>query len=151
MTDKPKFGRPPMYRPEYCQMLIEHMSKGLSFESFAADLHTTRNTLYNWVDNYEDFLNAKEIGIEKCQQFYENLGIKHAVNYKDGPTLNTQNYIFQMKNRFLWREKHADEVTQVHNNVAVQLQELPDDELRKLAAQAMAIDATPKKLPKGKK
>ena len=27
-------GRPTKYKPEYCEMLIEHMSEGLSFESF---------------------------------------------------------------------------------------------------------------------
>jgi transposase len=61
-------GRPTSYKPEYCEMLVEHMAQGLSFESFAAVTDTWKAALYDWVKTYPEFSNAKQRGTEKCKR-----------------------------------------------------------------------------------
>lgn len=94
-------GRPTEYKPEYCQMLIEHMASGKSFESFAAKLDTHRAVLYQWEHAQQDFADAKKIGSEKMLQFYEDAGIEgmYAARFHDAV------WIFMMKNRFKWTDK----------------------------------------------
>lgn len=80
-------GRPSDYRPEFCEALIEHMSKGLSFESFAADLSVNRRTLYGWLQKYPEFLHAKEEGEFRGLAFWEKAGVNgafgnHKIDYR---------------------------------------------------------------------
>lgn len=110
------FGRPTEYKPEYCDMLIEHMSKGLSFESFAGVLRMSNKTLYTWAEKQPDFLHAKQVGIDMCRLFWEKLGVEYVINisesHKDGDSsshisksLNAKVYDINMKNRFGWADK----------------------------------------------
>jgi DNA-binding XRE family transcriptional regulator len=110
-------GRPTKYLPEYCEQLIEHMDSGLSFESFAGKIGVSKRVLYDWEKEYPEFLHAKEIGTEKSRIFWENLGINHIVNKTDSEfqggsksrSLNSSAWIFNMKNRFGWRDKQPGE------------------------------------------
>ena len=112
------FGRPTTYKQEYCQLLIKHMEQGLSFESFAGTISTTKKTLYNWADANPDFLHAKEIGTEKCRVFWEELGRDYIVNRSvsgaESTSLNTGVYVFNMKNRFPEEWKDKKEVDNSH-------------------------------------
>lgn len=129
----PTPGRPSSYDPKYCEMLIEHMEKGLSFEAFAGVVGTTKKTLYSWADKHEEFLNAKEIGTELSRIFWEKLGIDHIINRSDSEfqggsssrSLNASVWIFNMKNRFKWRDKQPDETDVVVNNITA----LPQSDL----------------------
>lgn len=142
MADKKpkKVGRPTKYKPEYCQMLIAHMNKGLSFESFAGVIDTTKKTLYSWTEEYQEFLNAKEIGTEKSRIFWENLGVNHIINRSDSEfqggsssrSLNASVWIFNMKNRFGWRDKQPGEADVVVNNFASMTDEQIDARLAEL-------------------
>jgi hypothetical protein len=67
-------GRPTTYKPEYCQMLIEHMKKGFSFKSFAADVDCHYDTLYAWKEAHPDFSEAKKIGEAKSLKHWEQIG-----------------------------------------------------------------------------
>lgn len=96
-------GRPTKYKVEYCEMLVEHMSEGLSFESFASKVDSHRETLYSWAKKYEDFANAKKKGKEKCLEFWESMGRSGAAGKLPG--FNAAAWIFNMKNRFLWRDR----------------------------------------------
>lgn len=69
-------GRPSLYKPEYCKMLIEHMSKGFSFESFAADVNCTRSTLYEWRDQNQEFSDAFHTGNQKRLKYDESILMK---------------------------------------------------------------------------
>lgn len=67
-------GRPSLYKPEYCQALIDHMKQGNPFETFATVCNCGRRTLYQWEKEYPDFSQAKEKAFELCAQFYVDLG-----------------------------------------------------------------------------
>lgn len=104
------FGRPVEYKPEYCQMLIDHMKTGLSYEAFAAVVMCCKKTLYNWEKQYPEFLHAKSIGQNLCRMHWENLAINNAVS-TNGKSLNASVWIFNMKNRFRdeWRDRQEVE------------------------------------------
>lgn len=104
-------GRPTTYKKEYSEQLIEHMGKGLSFESFAGVCRVCKDTLYEWEKVHSEFSDAKKIGLELNRLFWEKLGVDYI---KDESTagvgstkLNATVYIFNMKNRFPkeWRDK----------------------------------------------
>jgi transposase len=90
------------YKPEYCQKLIDHMSEGDSFESFAVRVDVSRGTLYEWLKVHPDFFNAKEKASERCEKWWVDLGKRHAQDSVAG-------YTFMMKARFGWKETSAVE------------------------------------------
>ena len=101
-----KVGRPTDYREEYCEMVIEHMSKGYSFESFAGAIGTHKQVLYSWAEKFPEFNDSKKIAFEKCRVWWESQGMDGLWSSKEG-SFNSSNWIFQMKNRFKeeWRDK----------------------------------------------
>lgn len=137
MSDTKGPGKPTKYKSEYCEQLIEHMSKGLSYESFAGTAGVHRSVLYDWEDTYPEWKDAKETAFSKCLLFWERLGIDNILNVsesfgKEGGTsksLNGSVWIFNMKNRFKWRDKQPDEIDTVVNNNNSNVQNLSDTDL----------------------
>lgn len=101
------FGRPSKYRDTYCDLLIAHMSQGLSFESFASTAQVNRDTLYSWCQHHADFSDAKKRGEAVSLLFWERLGIDASQGRLPG--FSAAAWIFNMKNRFGWRDKQRDE------------------------------------------
>lgn len=99
----PKMGRPTEYDPRYCDLLIDHMEKGLSFESFAGVVRCSNKTLYNWAEANPDFLHAKEIGTAQCRLYWEMLGNSGASGLIPG--FNAASFKFNMANRFKWTDR----------------------------------------------
>ena len=102
MSDKNLGGRPTDYKPEYCQKLIEHGREGLSFDTFSAVVGVTRQTLYNWLKVHPEFERAKKEYEDVCKLWWEKAGNAMAVGKLQG---NATTWIFNMKNRFGWRDK----------------------------------------------
>ena len=104
-------GRPRVYKVEFCGMLVDHMAKGMSFETFGAldEVFVGRSTLYKWLGEYPEFMDAKELGMEKCRQWWESLGNRYSVNNLrgSGESINASVYKINMQNRFGWMEKQA--------------------------------------------
>ena len=73
-TGKRRVGRPSKYKEEYCGMLIEHMSHGNPIETFAAKIHVTIDTVYEWVKVYPEFSEAKRIGTPKWLAWWLRMG-----------------------------------------------------------------------------
>lgn len=68
-----KPGRPSKYRPEYCELVIELMSKGNSIAAVCAELKVPRKTLLEWAENNDEFRKACEAGKELSQKWWEHL------------------------------------------------------------------------------
>lgn len=98
---KKKMGRPDDYKPEYGEMLIKHMSAGLSVEAFSGEVRASKQTIYNWMKLYPDFLDAKRIGEGLSRLFWEKKGIEGMQT----PGFNASIWIFNLKNRFGWADK----------------------------------------------
>lgn len=52
------------YKPEFCDLLIKHMSAGLSFDTFGTTIDVVRSTLYDWKHRHPEFLLAHKKGID---------------------------------------------------------------------------------------
>lgn len=104
-TAKKKDGRPTKFSKDYCQSLIDHMGSGYSFESFAGLIGVSRATIYNWVER-PDFLDAKNIAFEKSRLFWERIGLEGTQGQIE--KWNPTGWIFNMKNRFDWKDKRED-------------------------------------------
>ena len=101
-------GQPTKYQPEYCQMLIDHMTQGLSFQSFAGVVGVDRDTIYNWIHLFPEFSDARNKANEAGRLSLEKLGIALAAGKVDG---NVAAWIFTMKNRMGWRDRQEIEHT----------------------------------------
>ena len=87
------------YDDKYCQELIDHMSKGHSFRTFAAIIKVARSTLYKWVDDIPEFAEAKELAEDCSLLTLEEKLIKH----QDGTQKRNSELsaiTFPMKTRF---------------------------------------------------
>lgn len=60
---KIKTGRPSKYKPEYIEMVKEHLAQGHSFDSFAGEIGVSRDTVREWCHVHEDFSAAKNIAL----------------------------------------------------------------------------------------
>lgn len=118
-------GRPTKYKPEYCGQLIEHMSSGLSYESFAAVVGVNRDTIFHWETLHEEWKEAKAEAFSQSLLFWEKQGIEglyaetiYGDNGKpiSSKSINATIWVFNMKNRFKWRDKQPDEIDTVVNN-----------------------------------
>ena len=92
------------YKPEYCDLLIKHMSQGKSLATFGAVVGVSRNAIYEWIDRYPEFAEAKEQASQKCQEWFEQrlqaklLGVKSS-NF-DPKLIDATVLIFALKTRF---------------------------------------------------
>lgn len=97
-------GRPSKYKKEFCEMLINHMKQGLSFESFGGVIGVAKDTLYQWVKKHKEFSDAKKIGTSFTILYWEKLGIAGTLGRIPG--FNSTSWIFNMKNRETkWKDR----------------------------------------------
>jgi hypothetical protein len=142
MKKKRPHGRPTLYRPEYCDLLVQHLADGLSFESFGGLVDVSKQTLYDWAVAQPKFLEAKSRGESKSRLYWEKVGrdglynetIKDAEGSTVVRSINSTIWIFNMKNRFGWRDKTEVEVKEA--DAERPLEDLSDEELMRLREQA---------------
>jgi len=108
------------YDPKFCDFLIDHMSRGYSYESFAANVNVGKSTLYYWENKHPEWKEAKEIGWSKSQLFWEQLG--KAGCSGQVPGYNNATWIFTMKNRFGYRDEHHLHSNNTNVNVNLQVE-----------------------------
>jgi len=101
-------GRPTKYKEEYCEMLIEYMSKGMTFTAFASQIGVCRRALYKWLDKHPEFVHAKNIGSAKSEDYMLELAHSQMIDGK----LNNTAWIFMMKNMHGWRDKQEQVIEQ---------------------------------------
>lgn len=69
---KTKLGRPTLYKPEYCDAIVDIMAEGYSLEAAAAKLNVNVRSIYEWQSKYEDFSQAINIGRVKALAWWED-------------------------------------------------------------------------------
>jgi DNA-binding XRE family transcriptional regulator len=100
-------ARPTKYNKKYDEQIIEFMAQGYSKEAFAGKIGVAEHTIYNWLKKQKSFLQATKKAEAKCRLFWEEMGIEMALSGSGNATA----WIFQMKNRFGWRDKKEIETT----------------------------------------
>ena len=77
--EKRPVGRPSLYRPEYCETVIELGKQGKSITQMAAKLDLDKATLLRWKEEKEEFNTALTRALTYSQDWWENeaqLGLK---------------------------------------------------------------------------
>jgi hypothetical protein len=123
-------GSSALYREEYDQMLISHMSHGYSFESFCAVINRGRRTLFDWLEMFPSFKEAKEIGHEKAKQMYETVLIAK-IRGQDTKGIDLKKsdsrlLEFALKTRFKESYSERTEIAQV-NDIKIVIDESDND------------------------
>jgi len=103
-----KVGRPTVYKPEYCQMLIEHGKQGFTFRSFCSEIGIHWDTGYAWIKKYPEFSDAKKLCTSHSYAKWEKIGMKAAVGQVKG--FMTGPFTMIMKNCFDWSDNPEPEV-----------------------------------------
>lgn len=114
-------GRPTKYKPEYCEKLIEHMSNGFTFLSFAGTIDCFERVLYLWMAKHPEFKLARKIGESKSRKKIESIILDIATGkIKNG---NATAAIFLLKNRFPkeWRDRQELKHLVKSNPIVVEL------------------------------
>jgi transposase-like protein len=75
-------GRPTVYRPEFCQRVIELGEQGKSITQMAARLGVDKATVVRWRADHEDFCNALARALTLSQDWWEEQG-QRGVNDKN--------------------------------------------------------------------
>lgn len=81
------------------------MGLGYSVEAFAGEIGVNIDSIYEWEKVHPAFSEAKSIAFGKNRVFWESRAIG------DPSKVNASIWIFNMKNRFKWRDMH--DITQV--------------------------------------
>lgn len=120
----PGAGRKSDYKIEYCDQLVEHMSRGYSLESFAGKIGIHRSILYDWRDAHPEFKEAMLVGTDKSLLFYESLGIQGMAGKLKG--FNASVYALTMANKHKWRQQH--DVTSDGEKLELPVLYIPNEE-----------------------
>jgi len=91
------------FEEKYCQMLIDHMTNGMSYESFGSKINKGRSTLYDWEKHHETWREAKDIACEMALSFFEKRLIAkvsgHEIKGINTKDIDTSCLIFALKTR----------------------------------------------------
>jgi hypothetical protein len=75
-SPRPKVnGRPTKYKEEYCQLIRNFMSGGMSIAACAAEIGVSRKILNDWANRHPNFRVACDAGKEDAQRWWEALAM----------------------------------------------------------------------------
>ena len=120
------FGRPTLYKPEYCEAVIAFMADGYDLTAFAGSIDVCRETLYVWMEAHKDFFDA--VKIARCKRSFALQ--RKLLNTKIGVGVTAA--IFGLKNAEPeeWQDRY-NTVTDVN----VRIEKLSDEQLDAIIAQ----------------
>jgi len=121
------FGRPTLYRPEYCQRAIDFMGQGYSVTALAGHLGVAKNAVYEWMAAHRDFGDAVNIGRAARVSALET----KLLTTSQGVGVTAA--IFALKNADPdeWQDRYN-----IETKVSVTIQQLSDEELLQIIATA---------------
>ena len=98
-----------LYRPEYCDQVVECLKDGHSLAAFAGKIDVTTKSIYNWMANHPEFAEAVKRAQAKSALWWELRLLDLAQNNQG----NARGVIFGLKNRVSdhWRESHHTEMS----------------------------------------
>lgn len=145
MADEPnKGGRPSLYKPEYCDRVLELGRLGKSVAYMAAKIGVARNTLeMNWPAAHPEFAEALEQARLESQACWEDLGQNNLTT----PGFSASAWSRSMAARFPndWRETHRNELTgadgkPIQTAATPDVSGFTDEQLRLLASVPLKRD-----------
>lgn len=101
-------GRPSKYDPSMCEKVIEWGKQGKSKTWMAAELGISKQRIYDWEEQHEEFRDAITRAMALSQQWWEDAG--QSGLYVQG--FNAGVYNKQMSNRFPDEHRETSNVNQ---------------------------------------
>lgn len=100
-------GRPTKYDEALCEKAVAFMAEGYSLTALAGEFDVSRDTVYEWQQQHEEFSDAIKRGRAKGARFWENK-LRSA---ESSPQVTSS--IFALKNRAAddWRDKVDHEMS----------------------------------------
>lgn len=114
-----------LYRPEYCETIIDYGRAGMTKVEIASMYNVTATTLLKWCEQFPEFGEAYELAMTHAQAYWESIGRDNVVTTGD-IKFNTPLYNRHMAVRFKadWNEtQNINITTRTINDL---LDELPD-------------------------
>lgn len=122
-------GRPSKYRPEHCQLLIDHMRQGGQLRTFGAMLYEkalaetksvkaaheayiNQDTIYEWARTYPEFSEAKNTAEDMAERFMDAIGHQGVTGQlkrvtKEEPILDAEGkVVFDSKGEAVMRREY---------------------------------------------
>jgi len=88
-------GRPPTYRPEMCQQVIDVMAQGYSLMGAAAQMNISVPSIYRWMDEHPEFQEAVTDGHARSAAYWE----QRLRGVSEGEPGNATAILFGLRNR----------------------------------------------------
>ena len=106
-------GRPSLYDPAYCELVIEYGARGKSLAWMAAELNVAKDTLYEWQKQHPAFSDAMARARTKSQAWWEDFGQDNTLLGQGAGTFNAAAWGKSISARFSddWRENKGVELT----------------------------------------
>lgn len=132
-------GQPTKYNPQYCEDVIEHMKKGKSIRSFAAECSVDEETVHNWIKKHPEFFGAVKEGREQAYKWWENQGMTGLWDSTtsevspDGTKttsfskINNRMFEMFMQNMFGWSRKIAADVETKNDDQSKTIEALKEE------------------------
>lgn len=99
-------GRPPKITKKFADEASEHLvgwfEQGFCIAEIAAELDISKPSYYKCKDISKKFFNAEKVGLAKSEAWWSKVGRAGAVGKVD---INCPVWIFNMKNRFGWKDR----------------------------------------------
>ena len=110
-SEKRGRGRPTVYRPEFCERVIEMGKNGYSIASMASELDVDKATILRWRDEHEEFRTALSKALVHAQHWWERTGVLGML--EGGKGFNALVWKVSMQARFRedYTERKVQEVT----------------------------------------
>jgi hypothetical protein len=122
-------GRPTLYKPAYCDSVLELAADGFGKVEIAAELKVDRRTLNAWVKAYPDFREA----MRQAKELEYAWWLKTGRNGQFDKSWNAASWTLQMRNRFPDRFSDAKKPAKEKRKEANNADRLREDMERKLS------------------
>lgn len=95
-------GRPPKYRPEFCERIVELAKRGFGVAEWASELGVDRTRIHHWANEHDDFAQAYARAKDEELAYFERAGRENL----DNKNFNAHLWVKMMTARF--REDYAE-------------------------------------------
>lgn len=124
-------------------MVMAHLARGYSLETFPGQIMVTRQTVYNWMDRYPEFAAAVDIGRSKGLMAHEDVLMRISTGELEGnPT--PRFFMLKYQHRQLCGDQPTVTLNQYGGSTSViDASKLSVDVQKRLAAELHAAGVAP--------
>ena len=136
-----KMGRPTLYKPEFCEQVIELGKQGKSITQMAAKLEVDKASLLKWRDEKDDFSTALRVALTYSQDWWEDKAQTGLIDRNFNAALWKHCVTSRFREDYAEKRDDAPQITIVTNS-AVDVRQLDADSRDALRMALMSAGKT---------